>query len=168
MKLVSFYCDVDNSKFFENHSIRLKQNCSNLDIPNLIVNEKFGNNWIDNVRAKPVFLLKMMNYLKEDFFWLDVDCDIHKKIDFKLDCDWMSDLKGHSTPHDYVHFIKYSESNKNFMVKWINEIDEKKRGSHTAFIEIYKELDFKKIPNGYVSIGISNVESKKNYFKNGK
>jgi hypothetical protein len=54
------------------------------------------------------------------------------------------------------------------MIKWINEINDKKRGSHTAFMGIYNNLNFKKIPNGYVSLGISDVESKKTYFKNGK
>jgi hypothetical protein len=166
MKLVSFYCDIDNSNFYKNSAIRLKKQCDDLYIPNLILEENFGNEWIDNVRAKPEFLLRMMNLLNEDFLWLDVDCNIHKKIDFELDVDWMSDLKVDDSPHDYVHFIKNTQSNKDFIIKWMNEINEQKRGSHTAFIRIYKELNFSKIPGNYVSIGLSNIESKANYFDN--
>jgi len=168
MKLVSFYCDVDDSGFYKKNSIRLRKQCEDLGVPNLIVEENFGKDWIDNVRAKPEFLLKMMNSLDEDFFWLDVDCSINKKIDFNLDIEWMGDIRSDGCPHDYVHFIKNNESNKNFMIKWINEINEQKRGSHTAFIRIYNCLNFCKVPDGYVSLGISHVESKLNYFKNEK
>lgn len=168
MKLVSFYCDVDGGDFYTHHAIRLKKQCEILKIPHLILKENFGTSWIDNVRAKPEFLLKMMNQLDEDFFWLDVDCNIHKKIDFKLDVDWMSDMRKEGKPHDYVHFIKNNQSNKEFMIKWIAEIDKHKKGSHTAFINIYSNLNFKQIPDGYVSLGLSTIESKKTYFKNGK
>lgn len=168
MKLVSFYCDVDGKSFYSDNAIRLKKQCDDLNQESLILNEDFGGEWIDNVRAKPIFLLKIMNELDEDFFWLDVDCSLHKKIDFNLDVNWMSDMINLNKPHDYVHFIKNNESNKLFLIKWIKEIEERKRGSHTAFMEIYNELEFKKIPSGYVSLGLSTVESKTKYLKNGK
>jgi hypothetical protein len=166
MKLVSFYCDVDDSDFYKKNSVRLRRQCEELEIPNLIVEENFGKTWIDNVRAKPTFLLKMMDFIDEDFLWLDVDCIINKKIDFALDTDWMCDITKDGCPHDYVHLIKNSESNKNFIIKWINEIEEQKRGSHTAFIRIYKSLKFSRLPEGYVSLGLSNIDSKSDYFKN--
>lgn len=170
MKLVSFYCDVDNSNFYRDSSVALKKQCDDLRIPNLILEENFGNTWIDNVRAKPIFLLKMMSQLNEDFFWLDVDCKIHKKIDFNFNSnsDWILDLRQDGCPHDYVHFIKNNDSNKDFIMKWINEIEDKKRGSHTAFIGIHKQLKFDVISEGYVSLGISNIDSKKKKFNDGK
>jgi hypothetical protein len=80
MKLVSFYCDVDGGNFYTNHSIRLKKKCVDLGVPHIITQENFGESWIDNVRAKPIFLLKLLNELNDDLFWLDVDCDIVKKL----------------------------------------------------------------------------------------
>lgn len=165
MKLISFYCDVDNNKYYSNHASRLTQKCKHLNIDFLIVEHKIGNNWIENVRAKPNFLLKMMNELNEDFIWLDIDCDIHKKIDFDLTADWMGDLRSDGTPHDYVHFIKNTTSNKEFMLRWINKIKSTNRGSHTSFVAIYKDLNFCKIPDGYFSIVLSKVNSKQLYFK---
>lgn len=166
MKLVSFYCDVDESQFYKKNAIRLKNQCEVLGVPHLILEEKFGNEWIDNVRAKPTFLLKIMNEINEDFFWLDVDCNIHKKIDFTMSSDWCIDVGKDKCPHDYVHFIKNNQSNRDFILSWINEINEKKRGSHTAFIGIHRRLNFNIIPTGYVSLGLSDIESKKKYFKN--
>jgi hypothetical protein len=168
MRLVSFYCDVDDSNFYRDSSVVLKKQCDDLGIDNLILEENFGNSWIDNVRAKPIFLLKMMNQINEDFFWLDVDCKIHRKIDFEISSDWTLDFALNGNPHDYVHFIKNNESNRDFIIKWINEIEFKKAGSHSAFIGIYKELEFGKIPQGYVSLGISDIDSKKKYFNDGK
>lgn len=168
MKVISFFCDVDEKKFYETKSKELSNMCDNLGIEYLILEENFGSNWIDNVRAKPNFLLKMLNTLNHDFIWLDVDCIIHKKFDIQFDCDWMIDFRPDGQPHDYVHVIKNSQTNKDFLLKWIKEIEDKKRGSHTAFMNIYKSLNYKPIPSGYVSLGLADVESKTNYFKNGK
>jgi hypothetical protein len=166
MKLVSFYCDVDGGDFYKNSSIRLMKKCNDLGVPSLILEENFGESWIDNVRAKPIFLLKMMSELDEDIFWLDVDCQIHKNIDFELTSDWSLDFRTDGCPHDYVHFIKNTESNRNFIRKWIKEVEYCGRGSHTAFIGIHRDLYFSRLPVGYVSLGLSNVESKNKYFEN--
>jgi hypothetical protein len=168
MKLISFYCDVDEKKFYQTKSVLLKQMCDSLGMEHMIVEENFGSNWIDNVRAKPKFLLKMLDLLNDDFIWLDIDCNITKKIDFNLDCDWMVDFRADGEPHDYVHVIKNTEGNKDFLRRWIQEIEMKQRGSHTAFMSIYKSLNFERIPKGYVSLGLADVESKHKYFNNGK
>jgi hypothetical protein len=77
-------------------------------------------------------------------------------------------LRKTGMPHDFVHCIKNNESNKLFLEKWIREIEEKKRGSHTAFINIYKSLNYSTVPDDYFSIGdLSKVESKKKYMTNG-
>lgn len=165
MILVSFYCDVDNNQFFEKNAIRLKKQCQALDMPHHIVPEHYGYSWIDNVRAKPRFLLKMLDHLKDDIFWLDVDCSIHKKIDFKIDVDWICDVKTDGRPHDYVHFIKNNQANRDRIAKWIVEIENLQRGSHTAFALIYKDLHTAPMPTGYVSLGLSKGHSKQEYFR---
>jgi hypothetical protein len=127
MKVISFFCDVDEKKFYQNKSVELIGMCNSLGVEHLVVEENFGNSWIDNVRAKPNFLLKMMNTLDHDFMWLDVDSFISKKIDFDFDCDWMMDFRPDGLPHDYVHIIKNTNGNKDFMNKWIQEIEDKKK-----------------------------------------
>jgi hypothetical protein len=170
MKLISFYCDVDGSNYYSDSAKKLRDKCNILGVENLILMENFGTNWIDNVKAKPVFLKKMLNELDSDFIWLDVDCDIHKKIDFDLkSIEWMVDFRDSKTPHDYVHVVKNCENNKLFLDRWIQEVSDKNKGSHSAFINIYKSLNYNIIPKNYVSINnLSNVGSKQKYFNNGK
>lgn len=164
MKIVSFYCDIDGTNFYSENAIRLIDNCKKLKIDYYIVNKNYGNSWIDNVRAKPIFLLNMMENLKEDFIWLDVDCNILKVIDYTIIKDWGVLLRDDNNPHDFVHIIKYNQRNKDFLQKWKEEIDKIKKGSHTAFINIYKELNYEVIKPNYFQLGISDIESKNKYF----
>lgn len=167
MKIVSFYHDVDDSKYYTNHSYRLKQKCEKLGIESIIIEKNYGDKWIDNVKAKPLFLKEMLLTLNEDFIWLDIDSDIIKPPPTGFfSGDWMCDLRPNNTPHDYIHIIKNKKSNLEFIESWISKIEENNKGSHTAFIEIYKSLNLHHIPKGYFSIGeLSNVESKNKYFK---
>jgi len=163
MKLVSFYCDVDFNTFYYDSSVRLKQQCENVGMEYHIVEKKFGNDWIDNVRAKPKFLIEMIGQLNEDFIWLDVDCNLLKKIDFEIKSDWGVDFKSNGLPHDYVHYVKNNINTKDFLYSWINQIENSKKGSHTAFISIYKSINVDKIPKGYTSLVLSETKSKKKY-----
>lgn len=167
MKIVSFYSDIDNSNYYKNHSLRLKKMCDELDIPHLIVERNYGDKWIDNVRAKPLFLKEVLEALNEDFIWLDIDSNVLTSINkLNINSDWMVDMRNNNTPHDYIYIIKNIESNKMFIEEWIKTIDKRNRGSHTAFIEIYSKLNYSIIPPGYFSIGeLSKVEDKKKYFK---
>jgi hypothetical protein len=165
MKLVSFYCDLDKTGYYKESALRLKKQCELLNIESIICEECFGENWIDNVRAKPSFLLRMMNELKEDFVWLDIDCSIHKPIVLSTNCEWMFDVRKDGSPHDYVHAIKYSNRNLQFLSMWVTAINEQQRGSHTAFISIHKKLNYDIIPPGYTALGLASTNSKKKYFE---
>jgi hypothetical protein len=160
MKLVSFYCDVDGGDYFSKCAKRLKDRCDFLEVDCLILEENFGQNWIDNVKAKPLFLLKIMNSINTDFIWLDVDCFLLKKPDFVNCHDWMVDFRKDNSPCDYVHFIKNTEQNKEFMYKWVDLINTKDLGSHTSFISLSCELNLGRIPDGYFKLGVSKINKK--------
>ena len=165
MRIVSFYCDVDGSNFYSNCASKLESKLSLLGIDYVIRNKYFGNNWIDNVRAKPLFLKEIINELQEDLIWLDIDCDIVKKIDFKIKGSWGVLLREDGTPHDFVHYISNTTESKNLISKWIEKIEINNKGSHSAFIDIFKEINCSEIPSGYFELGLSEVKSKNEYFK---
>lgn len=130
----------------------------------VIRNKSFGDKWIDNVRAKPLFLKEMLLELNKDFIWLDIDCDIIKKIDFKIKNKWAVSIREDGTPHDFVHYVSNTKESINFIDKWINEIDMSNGGSHSAFNNIIHEINHNEIPNGYFSLGLSENDSKTEYF----
>lgn|ERR1035437_9835920 len=165
MKIVSFYSDVDDSNFYSDCAEKLKQKLDYLGLEYVIKNKSFGNNWIDNVRAKPLFLQEMMIELNEDFIWLDIDCSIIKKIDFTIKSNWGVLLREDGTPHDFVHYVSNTKESKKLISKWIEQIDIDKKGSHSAFNSIVSEINYSEIPTGYFEIGLSEVKSKQEYFK---
>lgn len=168
MKIVSFYCDVDNSTYYSDSAKKLSAACDSLGISYDFRNINHSDTWIENTRFKPSFILQMLNELNEDLIWLDIDSMVHKKIDFNISNNWLSTYnENDGYPHSFAHIIKNNKSNKRFIEKWIRKINESNGADHTAFIGIYKQLDFSKIPRGYFSLGNeSNVKSKKEYFKN--
>ena len=165
MKLVSFYSDTGDSEYYSSAARRLIAQCNQLDVDHYIVEQDFGDTWIDNVRAKPTFLLETIKKLNEPILWLDCDSYILKSIDFNIASEWAVRLREDGTPHDYVHYINNSESNINFLNKWISEIESQKRGSHTAFISIFNELKSEILPDGYFEIGLAETDSKNQYFR---
>lgn len=160
MKVVSFYCDVDGNDFYSRNAKLLIKNCEALGLDYCIEERSYGSSWIDNVRAKPLFLSSVLD---TDILWVDADCKILKKPDF--DVNWGVLIRDDGNPHDFVHYIRNTESNRAFLKLWMKEIDKRKRGSHTAFINLVHKLDYSVLPNDYFSLGLSETKSKNEYFK---
>lgn len=68
-------------------------------------------------------------------------------------------------PYDFVHYIGNAPSNLQFLERWVATIEAQGRGSHTAFISIFKNLKSEIMPAGYFEIGLSDSPSKMKYFR---
>lgn len=168
--LVSFFNDPDGGDFFASKAKQLFDKCVTLSVPNKIYYfPEGGQDWISNVRAKPVFLLNEFKKMKEGQFlvWLDADCDILKFPDFEITSDWMVMFRDDLTPHDFVHVIKICEKTEEFLNEWIQETERINAGSHSAFVNLYKKHGsfITGIPDGYFALGLSDTQSKKEYGK---
>ena len=164
MKLVSFYADIDGTTTYSDSAKDLMKQCAALGVDYYIVERDFGNTWIDNVRAKPLFLLETLDRLREPFVWLDCDSHILKPLDFVVESDWGIYLREDGTPHDFVHYISGSKRTRKFLQLWIKTIEQQGRGSHTAFISIFNKLKNEVLPSGYFEIGLADTKSKTAYF----
>lgn len=164
MKIVSFYADIDASTYYSDWAMKLKQSCDRFGVPSHIVKQDFGDSWIDNVRAKPQFLLNMLDELHESFIWLDCDCILLMPIDFTVNSDWGVYMREDGTPHDFVHYISNTRNARNFLKKWIKAVEKQKRGSHTAFISIFDQIKSEVLPSGYFELGLAETDSKQAYF----
>ncbi len=165
MKVVSFYCDVDNNTFYSDCARGLVDNLNSLGVDHVIKHQEFGTTWIANVCAKPTFLRQMMDELQEGFIWLDVDCRLIKKIQIPDMNKWGFMLRDDGSPHDFVHYVPFSPESIKFVEKWIDEVENKKVGSHGAFIALQKEIPSQIITPGYFQLGLSNVDSKNSFLK---
>jgi len=163
MKIVSFYHDIDGKTFYSDCANKLKKNCDDLVIEHLIVERNYGNNWIDNLRAKPLFIKEMLILLKEPFIFLDVDCEV-LCLNFKIENDWGFVKRFDGMPCDFVHYVNYSPDNLSFTNHWIKEIEKCHEGSHAALQNIYTELNYFIIPDGYFKLYLAQTDSKSQYF----
>jgi hypothetical protein len=162
MKIVSYYCDIEGNTFYSDHAKRLKCQCDKLDIEHLILERNYGSTWNENCRAKPAFLLEILNTLKEPFIWLDVDCEV-VSIDFKIKGSWGIVGRCDGGVHNFVHYINYSEKNLLFLQEWIDSIGDE--SDHNTFIKLYKKLNYFFIPDGYFNLGLAEGQSRHEYLK---
>lgn len=176
--IVSFYCDLNDSTFYSDHATQMMSQCDAIHRPYYILQKNYGSSWIDNVRAKPTFLLEMYEMLDTPFLWIDVDCsvlNIPSCID-SMSCDLASAKHNNGAIHDCVHYIGKSNKSYELLTIWKAQCDVSiKRGSHTILIDILKKrmvknLNFEFLPDGFihgphVKIGLSKEKSKINFMK---
>ena len=146
--------------YFRSRASRLIDNCDYMGVPHYIVERNYGSTWIDNVRAKPKFLLEAQQVLQADFIWLDVDCKILKPLDFTMS-QWGVYLRGDKQPHDYVHYVP--KTSRPFLEQWLAHTARLGQGSHSAFIDLAPP--YQVMPPGYFELGISSTRSKFDYLR---
>ena len=129
--LVSFYADVDGTKYYSDNAERLKKQCEELLVPCYIRERESKGNWLKNTNQKPSFILEMFDELKSPFFWFDVDYKLLKApclLD-TLDCDiasvqhpWLTKGKG-LWVQDLLHYFSYTPIVREFLVNWKEKCD---------------------------------------------
>ena len=179
MKIVSFYSDPEPGvTFYSDSAKRMISDCKRLGLDYYIQHRDYGKDWIANVRAKPTFLLEAYDTLKEPFLWVDIDCKISQvPVIPKTDCDMASVASSSNyTICDAVHYIGNTVTTRKLLVEWQKRCGAcKTGGSHSILNKILvtkaiPELKFKFLPKTFIkgpviTIGLSSVKSKSNYFK---
>lgn len=151
--VISFYT---NNAYYVKHAARLVAQCERLGYHHYIVNRKYGDNWLENCRKKPMFILEMLGKLNRPVLWVDVDCEILRPLDFEIGKPWANMIRaGDGQPQSNVHYVEPSAANRAFIATWIQTMRENNLGDHLAFVRIHHLLDSAVIPDGYVSLGIS-------------
>lgn len=152
-KVISFYYDTEGT-FYSDKAKELAENCNRLGIEHIIVERKYGNRWIDNVRAKPLFLLEMIDHAP--FIFIDVDCKINSIPDMD-GCEWGFMTREDSfLVHDFVHYV----NSKKFIHRWIDEIKKQNRGSHSALRSIIDTVKWCGIPHDCFDLEVSTIKDK--------
>lgn len=183
LPIVSFYCDTDGGNFYANCARRLKQQCAKLKIPCYIKNMKFGSTWIDNVRAKPKFMLRMLTQLNTPIIWLDIDTQLlaspTKAEKLLKHSDWVIATKNRD---DRVWFwghfygVANTPAATALLGAWAQACDERPNsGDHTTLVAVlarpqHADLRIKCLSTEYVSgpvcrVGRSKSKSKRAFYR---
>lgn len=151
--VISFYTDQE---YYVKHAARLQKQCEALGYHHYIANRKYGDNWLENCRKKPAFILEMLKKLNRPILWVDVDCEILRPLDFEISKPWAAMLRpGDGQPQSCAHYVKPTKQNKAFIAIWLQTMADNNLGDHLAFVRIHHLLDSAIIPDGYISLGIS-------------
>lgn len=175
--LVSFYCDLGSDTYYSQAANHLRQQCELLRVPHHIESRSFGTAWIDNVRAKPVFLLETLEKLNQDFLWSDVDNALMaapvEADSMASTVDWGFVRRKSLCVYDCVHLVGNTCRAREFLTRWIGACDAHSGGSHRALATILPEelaagLNAAYLPISYVrgpvlKLGLSNTRHKKQY-----
>jgi len=79
--LISFYSDIDDTKYYSKHAKRFKTNCKELGIPYDVRKKKSLGDYQLNCLSKPQFILDVLIEKDEPVVWMDIDTIIHKPLD---------------------------------------------------------------------------------------
>lgn len=182
-KIISFYSDFNNQKYYENKAILLKQRCELFNVRYDIVNIPSKGSYMLNCLQKPNFIKIMMEKYKEPLLWMD--CDTNFKEPFDMFDNITEDI-GFATHTGTLEGIKASPvyfnygDNFNLIIdNWIHHCDIglKKNNyeldhdalKHSVLPEIYNKISVFMLKenhndycNGrYIDNGNSNVIGKR-------
>lgn len=158
-ELISFYSDVDDNTYYSDHAKRLKQQCSELNIPTDFRELPSLNDYRLNCLRKPKFILNMIQEKKKPIVWMDIDTVIHKElvvfdeiinngVDLgfaytAMNKDQINPLQPKASPI----FINYTENGLEFINMWVSECEKSLAKNETFFdheVLLFRVLPFLK------------------------
>jgi hypothetical protein len=178
--IVSFYSDVDDTRYYSTCASRLISQCDALGIGHHVVERRYGDDWISNVKAKPTFLREVYDQMDGPFLWVDVDCEV---LQFphaaeELSCDWacVPNDGGKLYVCDCVHLVGRSPRTRSLLDAWVERCsDPQTGGSHSGLCGILPRalregLRMSYLPTSYawgpvIRIGLAETQSKSDYLK---
>lgn len=143
LKVISYYCDVDESKYYEKSYLRLKDQLDRYGYDYHIENLDSLGSYKENCRRKVGFIIDKFHEFEENILWLDVDTNLLNPMsqveiiseDNNLDVDIMfasgvPELIGIKASPIW---FKNNERSYDFLLHWKNAIDNSREQNHENF-----------------------------------
>ena len=80
-KVISYYCDVDESKYYEKSYHRLKTKLDEYGYDYHIEHLDSLGSYKENCRRKIDFIIEKMNQFDDNLLWLDIDTILLKRME---------------------------------------------------------------------------------------
>lgn len=86
-RVISFFCDVDNSTYYSEKAIEFNNKCCSLNIIHEVNQIESQGNWMLNCLSKPKFIITKLEQYKSPLIWMDIDTIIKQSFKDFDDCD---------------------------------------------------------------------------------
>jgi hypothetical protein len=128
-KIISYYCDVDDSKYYEKCYHRLKKKLDEYDYDYDMVKVENLGSYKENCRRKPNFIIDKIKEHDEDVVWLDIDTILINRmtevdiIPPEIDLTFASSNGNIGGCKASPIFIKNNERSKKFLHQWRDNVN---------------------------------------------
>tara|TARA_R110000824_G_scaffold316132_8_gene503299 strand:- start:2090 stop:2731 length:642 start_codon:yes stop_codon:yes gene_type:complete len=128
-KVISYYCDVDDSKYYEKSYHRLKNKLDEYGYDYYIEELESLGSYKENCRRKPQYILDKLSEFDEDLLWLDIDTILLNRMTELETLDLDTDLIFASAIPQIIGIkaspivFKNNENVRDFLQHWKTLID---------------------------------------------
>jgi hypothetical protein len=125
-KVISFYSDVNEEKYYSKCAERLKEDCSRLSIDLYLEEKKSLGSYRNNCLSKPQFIKDKLEQFKEPLVWVDVDTvfrrypDSFDQVPENVDVAFSSSMGNLRGMKASPLYFSYNERSMFFIDEWIN------------------------------------------------
>lgn len=138
-KVISYYCDVDESKYYEKSYHRLKTKLDEYGYDYHIEHLDSLGSYKENCRRKIDFIIEKMNQFDDNLLWLDIDTILLKRMDQLENLVEGPDLVFAGSSKDLISmkaspilFIN-NENSRKFLQGWKSLIDTTRENGDECF-----------------------------------
>ena len=138
-KIISYYCDIDDSKYYERSYDRLKIKLDEYDYDYDLVKLESLGSYKENCRRKPKFILDKLREHNMDVMWLDIDTILRNRmtdaenLPDDIDIVFASSNKDIGGCKASPIIIKNNYKGKRFLEQWCNNIDSSREMNYECF-----------------------------------
>jgi len=167
LKVISYYCDVDESKYYEKSYHRLKEQLDTYGYDYHIEKLDSLGSYKENCRRKVDFIIDKFRQFDSNILWLDVDTILLKRMnrleELNNDGAQPVDILFASPIHDISGikaspiWFKNNSKSRYFLKSWKAEVDKSRREGQENFDH---EVMFNSVINGhkYCTFGMLGYE----------
>jgi len=164
MKIISFWQDTDDSRYYEKSAARLETQLQNYGFEYVIEHRPdAGDNYLDITKFKPTFIKEKLRQLKEPVVYIDADCTIRTFFKIISDVDVPRYLVNEQTLYGNALYFPPKPVSTRILNAWIKQCSDWPGGDHSALAAIFPKFKAEMKPFGsssFVLNGNSRTQSK--------
>jgi len=138
-KVISFYSDVNEDKYYSKCADRFTKLCEDLSIDFYLEHKETLGSYRNNCLSKPAFIKEKLEQFKQPIVWVDVDTifkkhpDAFYQVPENVDVAFSSSMPNVRGMKASPLYFNYNEKAMFFLDEWINRSEQILHGMETNF-----------------------------------